>query len=76
VFNAREKERNIVWVFEESPIQLSRDTTGRIVKWSIELGEFELESCPQQAIKFQNLADFVSEWTETQQPPPTEKLKH
>jgi hypothetical protein len=49
---------------------------GRIVKWSVELGEFDLEFCPWQAIKSQILADFVYEWTETQQPPPTEKPEH
>jgi hypothetical protein len=49
---------------------------GRIVKWSVELGEFELKFCPRQAIKSQILADFVSEWTETRQPPPTEKPEH
>jgi ribonuclease HI len=40
------------------------------------LGEFDLELCPRQAIKSQILTDFVSEWTETQQPPPAEKPKH
>jgi hypothetical protein len=54
----------------------SRDTTGRIIKWSVELREFDLEFCPQQDIKSQVLAGFVSEWTETQQPPPTEKPEH
>jgi ribonuclease HI len=49
---------------------------GRIVKWSAELGEFNLEFCPWQAIKSQILADFVSEWTETQQPPLAEKPEH
>jgi hypothetical protein len=49
---------------------------GRIVKWSVELGEFDLEFCPRQAIKSQILTDFVSERTETQQPPPTEKPEH
>jgi hypothetical protein len=49
---------------------------GHIVKWSVELGEFDLEFCPRQAIKSQILADFVSEWTETQQPPPAEKSEH
>jgi dsDNA-binding SOS-regulon protein len=29
----------------------NRDANGRIVKWSVELGEFEIEFCPQQAIK-------------------------
>jgi ribonuclease HI len=36
----------------------------------------DLEFCPRQAIKSQILTDFVSEWTETQQPPPAEKLEH
>jgi ribonuclease HI len=35
-----------------------------------------LSSCPRHAIKSQILADFVSEWTETQQPPPVEKPEH
>jgi hypothetical protein len=48
----------------------NRDTVGRIVKWSVELGEFDLEFCLRQAIKSQILTDFVPEWTETQQPPP------
>jgi hypothetical protein len=49
---------------------------GCIVKWSVELGEFDLEFCPRRDIKSQILADFVSEWTETQQPPPAEKTEH
>jgi hypothetical protein len=39
----------------------NRDANGRIVKWSVELGEFEIEFCPRQAINSQILADFVSE---------------
>jgi hypothetical protein len=42
----------------------NRDTNGCIVKWSVELGEFEIEFCPREAIKSQILADYVSEWTE------------
>jgi hypothetical protein len=49
---------------------------GCIVKWSVELGKFDLGFFPRQAIKSEILADFVSEWTETQQPPPTEKPEH
>jgi hypothetical protein len=49
---------------------------GHIVKWSVELGKFDLEFCPRQAIKSQILADFVSKWTETQQSPPVEKPEH
>jgi hypothetical protein len=29
----------------------NRDAKGRIIKWSVELGEFEIEFCPRQAIK-------------------------
>jgi hypothetical protein len=49
---------------------------GCIIKWLVELGEFDLEFCPRQAIKSQILADFISEWTETQQPPLAEKPEH
>jgi hypothetical protein len=41
----------------------NRDANDHIVKWSVELGEFEVEFCTKQAIKSQILADFVSEWT-------------
>jgi hypothetical protein len=54
----------------------SHDTVGRIVKWSVELGEFDLEFCPPQDIKSHILANFVSEWIETEQPPPAEKSEH
>jgi len=66
----------VVSAFPLGEILRSRDANGRIIKWSVELGEFDLEFCPRHAIKSQVLADFVSEWTEIQQPPPTEKLEH
>ena len=40
------------------------DANGRIIKWSTELGEFDIEFCPRQAINSQILDDFVTEWTE------------
>jgi hypothetical protein len=49
---------------------------GQIVKWSIELGESNLDFWLRQAIKSQILANFVSEWTETQQPSSVEKPEH
>jgi ribonuclease HI len=49
------------------------DANGLIVKWSVKIGEFEIEFCPRQAIKSQILADLVSEWTEIQMPPPKER---
>jgi hypothetical protein len=54
----------------------NRNANDCIVKWSVELGEFEIEFFPQQAIKSQILADFVSEWTEFQMSPPKEQPEH
>jgi hypothetical protein len=56
--------------FPLGEIICNRDTNSHIVKWSVELGEFEIEFFPRQAIKSQILANFVSEWTEIQMPPP------
>jgi hypothetical protein len=66
----------VIFSFALGEILCSRDTVGRIVKWSVELGEFDLEFCPRKAIKSQILADFVSECSNTQQPPPVEKSEH
>jgi hypothetical protein len=38
-------------LFPLGEIIRNRDANGRIVKWSIELGEFDIEFCPRQAIK-------------------------
>jgi hypothetical protein len=37
----------VISSFPLGEILHSRDTVGRIVKWWVELGEFELEFCPQ-----------------------------
>jgi hypothetical protein len=42
----------------------------------VEHGEFDIVFYPQQVIKSQILADFVSEWTEIQMPPPKERPEH
>jgi hypothetical protein len=52
----------------------NRDANGRTVKWSVNLGEFEIEFCPRQPIKSQILEDIVSEWTVIQMPLPRSGL--
>ncbi|CAL9001477.1 unnamed protein product, partial [Prunus brigantina] len=42
------------------------DTFGRLVKWAIELGEFDIHYKPRLATKGQAVADFISEFTEPQ----------
>ncbi|XP_074336247.1 uncharacterized protein LOC141673401 [Apium graveolens] len=39
------------------------EASGRVVAWSIELGEFDLEYVPRMAIKARALADFMVECT-------------
>ncbi|XP_052193952.1 uncharacterized protein LOC127802277 [Diospyros lotus] len=39
------------------------DTSGRLLKWAIELAQFDLEYKPRTAIKGQALADFIAEFT-------------
>ncbi|XP_016652592.1 PREDICTED: uncharacterized protein LOC107881971 [Prunus mume] len=40
------------------------ETSGRLVKWAIELGEFDIHYKPHQATKGQAVADFIFEFTE------------
>ncbi|KAL5568842.1 hypothetical protein UlMin_025417 [Ulmus minor] len=46
--------------------------TNRLAKWSIELGEFDIQFKPRTAIKGQALADFIAEFTYT--PEMSEKI--
>jgi hypothetical protein len=41
----------VVSSFPLGEILRNSDTVGRIVKWSVKLGEFNLEFCPRRAIK-------------------------
>ncbi|XP_059669890.1 uncharacterized protein LOC132315551 [Cornus florida] len=39
------------------------DTSGRLMKWSVELGEFDIQYKPRTALKAQVLADVIAEFT-------------
>jgi hypothetical protein len=39
------------------------DTSGCLVNWAVELGEFDIEYLPRTAIKGQAMADFLAEFT-------------
>ena len=39
------------------------ETSGRLMKWTIELSKFDIRYKPKTAIKGQDLADFVMEFT-------------
>jgi len=59
----------VVSSFPLGEIIQSREATGRIAKWSIELMSETLTHAPRKAIKSQALVDFVMEWTDSQLPP-------
>ena len=42
------------------------ETSGMLMKWAIELNEFDIRYKPKNAIKGQVLADFIMEFTSTE----------
>src|SRR4051812_12664308 len=48
----------------------SRDASGRVAKWAIEIANYGIQYEPRTAIKSQALADFLVDWAETQYAPP------
>jgi ribonuclease HI len=73
--------RKLRYYFEAHPVTVvssfplgeiirNPDAASRIAKWSVELMGEMLTYAPCKAIKSQILADFVTEWTDTQLPPP------
>jgi len=59
----------VVSSFPLGEIIPSREATGRIAKWSVELMSETLTYAHRKAIKSQALVDFVTEWTDSQLPP-------
>ncbi|KAL0428392.1 UNVERIFIED_CONTAM: hypothetical protein Slati_3014000 [Sesamum latifolium] len=47
--------------------------SGQLVKWAIELNEYDISYLPRTTIKAQALADFMSEMTRTTQEEVSEK---
>jgi hypothetical protein len=73
-------ERKLLHYFESHPILVVTSyqlreiignclTTGRIANWALELMGLDITYIPQMTIKSEALANFVAEWTNTQQPP-------
>ncbi|SPT20119.1 unnamed protein product [Triticum aestivum] len=73
--------------FQEHPITVvctaplaeiigSRDASGRVAKWAIELAPYTIYYQPRTAIKSQALADFLVDWAETQYLPPAPDSTH
>ncbi|XP_052197235.1 uncharacterized protein LOC127804415 [Diospyros lotus] len=54
---------NVLTKYPLKQILQKPDTSGRLLKWVIELAQFDLEYKPRTAIKGQALADFIAEFT-------------
>ena len=67
---------SVVTNFPTGDILHNREAVGRIVKWAVELGSFELDFKPRTAIKSQALVDFLAEWIEIQAPTSIEQLAY
>jgi ribonuclease HI len=58
----------VVSSFPLGEIIQSREASGRIAKWAVEIMGETISFAPRKAIKSQVLADFVAEWVDTQLP--------
>src|SRR3954467_6730858 len=54
----------------------SKDATGRVAKWAIEIASHDIQYETRTTIKSQALADFLVDWAETQYTPPAPGSDH
>jgi hypothetical protein len=43
----------------------SKEATGQIALWTVEINQHDVEFIPRRVIKSQALADFIAEWTDS-----------
>jgi hypothetical protein len=56
-----------VWVVSDRPLARvleSKEATGRVAQWTVEISQYDVEFIPRRAIKSQALAYFIAEWTD------------
>ena len=53
----------------------NKDANGRIVKWAMELCLLSLDFQSRTTVKSQDLVDFIAEWTDLNEPPPSRYLR-
>ena len=72
----QEYKISVVTNYPLGDILHNRGATGRISKWTVELGTLSLDFKSRNTIKSQALMDFMAEWWENQVPTPTERPEH
>ena len=61
-------QSHAILVYTKAPLRQvlqSPECSGRLAKWAIELSEFDIEYKPRTSIKGQAVADFISEFTQS-----------
>jgi hypothetical protein len=57
-----------VWVISDRSLACvlqSKEVTGQIAQWAMEIGQYDVEFVPRRAIKSQALAYFIVEWMDS-----------
>ena len=62
--------------FPLGDILRNKDANGRIVKWAMELCPFSLDFQSRATVKSQALVDFIAEWTDLNEPSPSDTSDH
>ncbi|KAK3041143.1 hypothetical protein RJ639_027595 [Escallonia herrerae] len=65
-------QSHTIIVLTDQPLRkvlMNPEASGRLVNWSVELGEFDLQYKPRTAVKAQALANFIVECTLPEDPP-------
>ena len=58
----------VVTKYSLGDILRNKESSGRIIKWAVELGTYTIDFMPRHTIKSQALADFIAEWMDMQTP--------
>jgi hypothetical protein len=59
---------NTVQIIFDQPLARvlqSKEATGWIAQWAVEIGQYDVKFIPQRMIKSQALLDFNTEWTDS-----------
>jgi hypothetical protein len=57
-----------IWVVSDQPlvrVLQSREATGQITQWAVEISQYDIEFIPRRMIKSQALTDFITEWMDS-----------
>jgi hypothetical protein len=59
---------NTIQVIFDQPLACvlqSKEATGWIAQWAVEIGQYDVKFIPRRMIKYQALMDFNTKWTDS-----------